>query len=144
MTAGPACLRDTWKVYPSAEIIAQNMPGAGSVIAANHVFNVGKPDGLTLAMPLNSVYVDQLVGRKEVQFDLRKFRWIGSPAVESTIMYMRADTPFRSVADIIKAKEPPSAARRVLQAPTIFCPGFWRIRWEPRLTPSWVIPEAPR
>jgi tripartite-type tricarboxylate transporter receptor subunit TctC len=89
------------------EIIAQNMPGAGSVIATNHVFNVGKPDGLTLAMPLNSVYVDQLVGRKEVQFDLRKIRWIGSPAVESTIMYMRADTPYRSVADIIKAKEPP-------------------------------------
>src|SRR5919106_1482903 len=73
------------------EIIAQNMPGAGSVIAANHVFNVAKPDGLTLVMPLNSVYVDQLVGRKEVQFDLRKFHSIGSPAVESVIMYMRAD-----------------------------------------------------
>ncbi|HYT54704.1 MAG TPA: tripartite tricarboxylate transporter substrate-binding protein [Verrucomicrobiae bacterium] len=89
------------------EIIAQNMPGAGSVIATNHVFNVAKPDGLTLAMPLNSVYVDQLVGRKEVQFDLRKFHWIGSPAVESVIMYMRADAPYRSVADIIKGKEPP-------------------------------------
>jgi tripartite-type tricarboxylate transporter receptor subunit TctC len=89
------------------EIIAQNMPGAGSVIATNHVYNVGKPDGLTLAMPLNSVYVDQLVGRKEVQFDLRKFHWIGSPAVESVIFYMRTDTPYRSIADIIKAKEPP-------------------------------------
>ena len=89
------------------EIVAQNMPGAGSVIAANHVFTVAKPDGLTIAMPLNSVYVDQLVGRKEVQFDLRKFHWIGSPAVESVIMYMRADAPFKSVADIIKAKEPP-------------------------------------
>jgi tripartite-type tricarboxylate transporter receptor subunit TctC len=89
------------------EIIAQNMPGAGSVIATNHVFNVGKPDGLTLAMPLNSVYVDQLVGRKEVQFDLRKFHWIGSPAVETVIMYMRADAPYRSIADIIKAKEAP-------------------------------------
>jgi tripartite-type tricarboxylate transporter receptor subunit TctC len=89
------------------EIIAQNMPGAGSVIAANHVFNVGKPDGLSLVMPLNSVYVDQLAGRKEVQFDLRKFHWIGSPAVESVIFYMRADTPYKSIADIIKAKEPP-------------------------------------
>jgi len=89
------------------EIVAQNMPGASSVIAANHVFNVAKPDGLTLVMPLNSVYVDQLVGRKEVQFDLRKFHWIGSPAVESVIMYMRTDTPFRSIADIIKAKEAP-------------------------------------
>jgi tripartite-type tricarboxylate transporter receptor subunit TctC len=52
------------------EIVAQNMPGAGSVIAAKHVFSVAKPDGLTIGMPLNSVYVDQLVGRKEVQFDL--------------------------------------------------------------------------
>jgi tripartite-type tricarboxylate transporter receptor subunit TctC len=89
------------------EIIAQNMPGAGSVIATNHVFTVAKPDGLTVVMPLNSVYVDQLVGRKEVQFDLRKFHWIGSPAVETVIMYMRADTPYKSIADIIKAKEPP-------------------------------------
>ena len=89
------------------EIIAQNMPGAGSVIATNHVFAVAKPDGLTVVMPLNSVYVDQLVGRQEVQFDLRKFHWIGSPAVESVIMYMRADTPYKSIADIIKAKEPP-------------------------------------
>jgi tripartite-type tricarboxylate transporter receptor subunit TctC len=88
------------------EIIAQNMPGAGSVIAANHVFNVAKPDGLTIAMPLNSLYVDQLAGRSEVQFDLRKFHWIGSPAVESVIMYVRADTPYRSIADIVKAKEP--------------------------------------
>lgn len=89
------------------EIIAQNMAGAGSVIATNHVFNVAKPDGLTAAMPLNGVYIDQLVGRKEVQFDLRKFHWIGSPAVESVIYYMRSDAPYRSIADIIKAKEPP-------------------------------------
>lgn len=89
------------------EVVAQNMAGAGSVIAANHVFSVAKPDGLTVAMPLNSVYVDQLVGREEVRFDLRKFHWIGSPAVESVIFYMRADAPYRSVADIIKAKEPP-------------------------------------
>lgn len=89
------------------EIITQNMPGAGSVIATNHVFIVAKPDGLTLVMPLNSVYVDQLVKRDEVRFDLRKFHWIGSPAIESVIFYMRADTPYRSIADVIKAKEPP-------------------------------------
>jgi tripartite-type tricarboxylate transporter receptor subunit TctC len=89
------------------EIVVQNMPGAGSVIAANHVYNVGKSDGLTLAMPLNGVYIDQFVGRKEVQFDMRKFRFIGSPVTESIIFYMRADAPFKSIADVIKAKEPP-------------------------------------
>ena len=89
------------------EIIVQNMTGAGSVVAANHVFNVAKPDGLTLVMPLNGVYIDQFVGRKEVQFDMRKFRFIGSPVTESIIFYMRADAPYKSIADVIKAKEPP-------------------------------------
>src|SRR5688572_25683299 len=69
------------------EMIVQIMAGAGSVIAANHVFKVAKPDGLTLVMPLNGVYVDQLVGRSEVQFDLRKFHFVGSPAVEAIIFY---------------------------------------------------------
>jgi tripartite-type tricarboxylate transporter receptor subunit TctC len=89
------------------EIVAQNMTGAGSVIAANHVYNVAKPDGLTLVMPLNGVYIDQFVGRKEVQFDMRKFRFIGSPVTESIIFYIRADAPYKSIADVIKAKEPP-------------------------------------
>jgi len=89
------------------EFIVQNMPGAGSVIAANHVFNVAKPDGLTAVMPINSIYVDQLVGRPQVQFDLRKFRWIGSPSIEPSVMYMRADAPYKSIDDIIEAKAPP-------------------------------------
>ena len=89
------------------EIIVQNMTGAGSVIATNHVYNVAKPDGLTLVMPLNGVYIDQFVGRKEVQFDMRRFRFIGSPVTESIIFYMRADAPYKSIAEIIKAKEPP-------------------------------------
>lgn len=89
------------------EIIVQNMTGAGSVIAANHVYNVAKPDGLTLVMPLNGVYIDQFVGRKEVQFDMRKFRFIGTPVTEAIVFYMRADAPYKSIADIIKAKEPP-------------------------------------
>ena len=89
------------------EIIVQIMAGAGSVIATNHVYKVAKPDGLSLVMPLNGIYVDQLVGRSEAQFDLRKFHFIGSPAVESIIFYMRADAPYKSIADVIKAKEPP-------------------------------------
>ena len=89
------------------DIIVQNMLGAGSLIAANYVYSVAKPDGLTLGMFLNTIYLDQLVGRKEVQFDIGKFGWIGSPVGEAMILYMRADVPYKSIADIIKAKEPP-------------------------------------
>ena len=59
-------------------MIAQNMPGAGSMIAANHVYNVAKPDGLTMAAIGPSLYLDQVVGKKEVQFDWAKFGWVGS------------------------------------------------------------------
>lgn len=89
------------------EIIVQNMPGAGSLVAANYVYNVAKPDGLTLGMVQYNIYMDQLVGRKEVQFDVRKFAWIGSPVSETVLLYMRKDAPFKSIADIIKAKDPP-------------------------------------
>ena len=88
------------------EIIVQNMPGAGSLIAANHVYNVAKPDGLSLVMPHYNFYMDQLVERKEVKFDVRKFGWIGSPASETIVMYMRADAPYKSIHDIVKAREP--------------------------------------
>jgi len=89
------------------EMIVQNMPGASSVIAANHVYNVSKGDGLTLLVPINSLYLDQLVERKEVQFDVRKFEWIGTQEKAPVMLYFRADTPYKSVADIIKASEAP-------------------------------------
>lgn len=89
------------------EMIVQNMPGAGSVIATNYVYNVAKPDGLTMGMPASGIYLDQVVGRKEAQFDLRKMRWVGTPVQEPMILYMRADAPYKSVADIRSAQKPP-------------------------------------
>ena len=89
------------------EMIVQNMPGASSVIAANYVYNVAKGDGLTLLVPINSLYLDQIVERKEVQFDVRKFEWIGTQEKAPIMLYFRADTPYKSIADIIKANEPP-------------------------------------
>ena len=53
----------------SPEIVVQNMPGGGSLIAANYAHSVAKPDGLTMGMAQYTAYIDQLVGRKEVQFD---------------------------------------------------------------------------
>jgi tripartite-type tricarboxylate transporter receptor subunit TctC len=87
--------------------VVQNMPGASSVIAANYVYNIAKGDGLTLLVPINSLYLDQLVGRSEVKFDIRKFEFIGTQEKAPVMLYFRADTPFKTVDDIIKAKEPP-------------------------------------
>ena len=88
-------------------IIVQNMPGGGSMIAANYVYSVGKPDGLTLGWISPALYFDQLVGRKQVQFDWAKFAWIGSPVESEHQMYMRSDSPYKTVEDIRKATVPP-------------------------------------
>jgi tripartite-type tricarboxylate transporter receptor subunit TctC len=87
--------------------VVQNMPGAGSLVATNYVYSVAKPDGLTIGFPSAAIYLDQLVGRAEVKFDIRKFAWIGSPVTEPMILYMRADTPYKTIADVKNAKEPP-------------------------------------
>jgi tripartite-type tricarboxylate transporter receptor subunit TctC len=59
-------------------------------------------------LPNNSIYIEQLVGRKEAQFDLRKYHWLGSASQDSIMFYMRADTPYKSIAEIVRAKQPPS------------------------------------
>jgi tripartite-type tricarboxylate transporter receptor subunit TctC len=96
------------KHIPGApNIIVQNMPGVASMVAANYIYTVAKPDGLTIGSIQPALYFDQLVGRKEVQFDWQKFSWIGNTTVSHHLLYMRADTPYKSIEDIRKAATPP-------------------------------------
>jgi tripartite-type tricarboxylate transporter receptor subunit TctC len=88
-------------------MVVQNMPGGGSMVAANYLFGVAKPDGLTIGMFQTHMYLQQLVKRPEVKFDVRKFNWLGSQERGTMMLYIRADAPYKSIDDIIKAKEPP-------------------------------------
>jgi tripartite-type tricarboxylate transporter receptor subunit TctC len=83
------------------------MPGAGHIIAANYVYNIAKPDGLTLAGTLATLYIDQLTGRPEVKYDWAKFTWIGNAGKAPMMLYMRADSPYKTIEDVRNAKEPP-------------------------------------
>ncbi len=99
------------KNIPGApDIIVQNMPGAGTVIAANYVFNIAKPDGLTLGLVNPAIYVDQLLGAKEVKFDWPKFSWIGSPERIDQVLFVRSDTPYKTLEEMRKAAEAPRCA----------------------------------
>ena len=88
-------------------MIVQNMHGAGAMIAANYVYKVAKPDGLTLGGIRSGLYFDQLVGRQQVQFDWPKFTWLGSPTQVEQLIYIRANTPYKTIADVRKAAVPP-------------------------------------
>jgi hypothetical protein len=93
-------------------VVVQNMPGAGGVIAANYVYNVAKPDGLTLGTVSPSIYVDQIVGRR--RFNSTGGNSIGSARRNSTttsllcarIVLTKASTIY------VKPQNHPSAALR--------------------------------
>jgi tripartite-type tricarboxylate transporter receptor subunit TctC len=88
-------------------LIVQNMPGAGHMIAANYLYSVAKPDGLTIAGILPSLYFEQLIGRAEVKFDWAKYSWLGNATKSPQVLYMRSDAPYKTIDDVRNAKEPP-------------------------------------
>jgi tripartite-type tricarboxylate transporter receptor subunit TctC len=94
----------------SPDIVVQNMPGAGTVIAANYIYNIAKPDGLTLGLVNPAIYVDQLLGAKEVKFDWTKLSWIGSPERIDQVLFIRTDFPQKTLDDLRKAPEAPRCA----------------------------------
>ena len=89
------------------------MPGAGQMIAANYIYNVAKPDGLTIAAINAGLYFEQLIERPEVKFDWTKYTWIGNATKSPQVLYMRADTPYKTIEDVRVRKSRPNAAPRV-------------------------------
>ncbi len=88
-------------------IVVQNMSGAGGLVAANYLFNIAKPDGLTIAAISRANYIEQMVGRPEVKTDFRKLSWIGSFNKAPMMVACRSDTEYKSIEAIRAAKTPP-------------------------------------
>jgi tripartite-type tricarboxylate transporter receptor subunit TctC len=96
-------------------VIVQNMPAAGSLVAANYVFGIAKPDGLTIASINPALYFNQLQGQREVKYDWAKFTWIGSTDKSEHLMYMRTCARIRRTKRCRtcgKARSRPNAAPR--------------------------------
>ncbi|MBF8254330.1 MAG: tripartite tricarboxylate transporter family receptor, partial [Deltaproteobacteria bacterium] len=85
-------------VNPAA--IVQIMTGAGSMVATNYIHNVAKPDGLTFGVINAALYFEQLLKKKEAQFDWPKLTWIGSTTPTSPILYMWANAPYKTIHDV--------------------------------------------
>lgn len=88
------------------EVVVQNLAGGGSMVAANQVYSIAKPDGLTLANIAPALYLEQLAGRQEAQFDWAKFTWIGSPERTDEVLFMRSDSPYKTIDDLRRVAEP--------------------------------------
>jgi tripartite-type tricarboxylate transporter receptor subunit TctC len=69
-------------------IIVENMPGAGSLISANYLYKIAKPDGLTIGHFIGGLFLSQVIGQRGVEFDARKFEFIGAPTAEHPVCAM--------------------------------------------------------
>jgi tripartite-type tricarboxylate transporter receptor subunit TctC len=120
----PRLLAEFWtKHIPgNPNIIVQNVPGAGSLIAANQVYNIAKPDGLTLGAIYPALYFNQLIKKPEVKYDWAKFNFIGSTVTSNQLLYMRADTPYRSIEDVRKATTAPKCGATDISSAGYYIP----------------------
>lgn len=66
-------------------IIVQNMPGAGTLITANHIYSRVKPDGLTIGVWVGSLTLQKYLGATGIAFDPLKFEWIGVPVQQTFV-----------------------------------------------------------
>jgi len=76
--------------------VVDNMTGAGGLIGVNHVYKVAKPDGLTMATPIGTMFVDQLIGKPGIEFDGRKFEYIGAPAQDTQLLIVHKRTGLKT------------------------------------------------
>ena len=87
-------------------IIVEDMGAASGMVHANYMYHIAKPDGLTIGAINRGIVYGQLLKAEGVKFDIMKFSWIGSTAVEAYVFCLRADLPYKTFDDLLKAKEP--------------------------------------
>jgi tripartite-type tricarboxylate transporter receptor subunit TctC len=87
-------------------IVVENMTGAGSLIAANHVYKVAKPDGLTIGHFIGGLFLGQVLGQKGIEFDARKFEYLGAPITDHVVCAMTKASGITSVETWMASKTP--------------------------------------
>ena len=87
-------------------ITVENMPGAGSLIAANYLYKAANADGLTIGNFIGSVLMGQVLGQKGIEFDARKFEYVGAPARYYPVCLFSKASGITSVDNWLASKTP--------------------------------------
>ena len=80
-------------------VIVRNMPGAGGIIATNHIYKAAPRDGLTFAGVQNNTPFEPLLGTKEADYDATKLNWLGTPSVETGTLIVWHTSPIQTLED---------------------------------------------
>lgn len=83
-------------------VVPSYMPGAGGLVAANHLYNVVAKDGLTIMSPLTTLIVAQVTGDKQVRYDVAKMNWIGRATESTQVIYVWHTVKVHNIEDAKK------------------------------------------
>lgn len=103
-TYGRLVARYLEKHLPGAQVIVENMPGAGHIVGTNSLY-AAEPDGLTIGSFNTGLLITQLLDREGVQFDLSKMSWIGKAATDTRSLMVSKECPYQSIEEIRNAPE---------------------------------------
>ena len=81
-------------------IIVENMPGAGSALMSNHIFNTAPQDGTVIGLVQRGVLISQLLNQPGVHYKIDKFNWLGSVSSEVSLVLSWAGSPVKSFHDL--------------------------------------------
>jgi tripartite-type tricarboxylate transporter receptor subunit TctC len=103
-------------------LIVENMTGAGSLIAANYVYKIAKPDGLTIGNFVGGLIGQQLLGNPGIEFDARKFEWIGVPVQDNVACALTKASGITNMEQWMTAKTPVKLGATAPGSPTYDVP----------------------
>lgn len=84
--------------------LVENMPGAGFLISANYMYKIAKPDGLTIGHFIGGLFLQQLLGKPGIEFDARKFEYMGVPAQDNYMLGVHKSTGITSIEQWLSSK----------------------------------------
>jgi tripartite-type tricarboxylate transporter receptor subunit TctC len=85
-------------------IVVDNMPGAGFLISANHMYKIAKPDGLTIGHFIGGLFLQQLLGKPGIEFDARKFEYVGVPTQDNYMLAVHKSTGLTGIEQWLSSK----------------------------------------
>jgi tripartite-type tricarboxylate transporter receptor subunit TctC len=109
-------------------IVVQNMPGGGSMVAINHLYNVAPKDGTALAVFGANMMLEPLFGNKNAQYSSEKLSWIGNmhADIHGCAVWKGAGQGIKTFDDLLKAKQPVIFGGEAPESETSRFPSFMR------------------
>lgn len=80
-------------------VVPRNMPGGGSLVAANHIYNVAPKDGTTLGLVVATVALEERLGAPNIRYKAARFNWIGRLAPTPNVTFVKATSPVKTIKD---------------------------------------------